>query len=47
MVAVGYKAHTILQHAAQARLDVPRLFTEILKELQDPRAAASAAGDGG
>ncbi|CAK0860227.1 unnamed protein product [Prorocentrum cordatum] len=37
------KAHTTLRHAAGARLNVPRLFAEVLSQLQEPRVAAGSA----
>ena len=46
MIVVGYKTYDALQHAAGARLDVPRLFAEVLSQMQEPRVAAGSAVHG-
>ena len=46
LVAVGYRAHTALRHAAGARLDAPRLFDKVLRQLRGPRHAAAVWGLG-
>ena len=44
LLAVGYRAHTTLRRATGAELDVPRLFDEILRQLQGPWPAATPGG---
>ena len=44
MVTVGYKTHAVLRHAAAAaQLNVPRLFAEILMQIQTGQTEAAAS----
>ncbi|CAK0809245.1 unnamed protein product, partial [Prorocentrum cordatum] len=45
MVAVGYKAHAVVSHAARANPYIQRVFAEVLRQLQKRQPAAGEAGN--